>query len=162
MTQNRNDTQKDIEKNMSSKDRTKVADGTWTGPGSDPGEGLDGTPRDSNRLLGLSDLGGFLGLKGVSSSVELCRKPLWARNFGQPEPTRHSLKSPKYPLIRDILRDLTLFGKCWCSTRGFFASEGGSRHRGFTIVLTKLHKMTPARNSCVTVAPCSVKKPLCS
>ena len=31
-------------------------DGTWTGPGSDPGEGLDGTPRDSNRLLGLSEL----------------------------------------------------------------------------------------------------------
>ena len=28
-----------------------------------------------------------------------------------------------------------MFGKCWCSTRGFFASEGGSRHRGFTIVL---------------------------
>ena len=31
-------------------------DGTWTGPGSDPGEGLDGTPKDSNRLLGLSDV----------------------------------------------------------------------------------------------------------
>ena len=30
-------------------------DGTWTGPGSDPGEGLDGTPRDSDRLLGLSE-----------------------------------------------------------------------------------------------------------
>ena len=30
-------------------------DGTWTGPGLDPGEGLDGTPRDSNRLLGISD-----------------------------------------------------------------------------------------------------------
>ena len=28
-----------------------------------------------------------------------------------------------------------MFGKCWCSTGGFFASEGGSRHRGFTIVL---------------------------
>ena len=33
----------------------RTRDGTWTGPGSDPGEGLDGTPRDSNRLLGLSD-----------------------------------------------------------------------------------------------------------
>ena len=33
----------------------------WMGPepgcpGSDPGEGLDGTPRDSNRLLGLSGM----------------------------------------------------------------------------------------------------------
>ena len=33
----------------------RIRDGTWTGPGPDPGEGLDGTPRDSNRLLGLSD-----------------------------------------------------------------------------------------------------------
>ena len=33
----------------------RTRDGTWTGPGPDPGEGLDGTPRDSNRLLGLSD-----------------------------------------------------------------------------------------------------------
>ena len=33
----------------------RTRDGTWTGPGPDPGVGLDGTPRDSNRLLGLSD-----------------------------------------------------------------------------------------------------------
>ena len=33
----------------------RTQDGTWTGQGSDPVEGLDGTPRDSNRLLGLSD-----------------------------------------------------------------------------------------------------------
>ena len=31
-------------------------DGTWTGPGSDPGEGLDGTSKDSKRPLGFSDL----------------------------------------------------------------------------------------------------------
>ena len=30
-------------------------DGTPSDPGWDPGEGLDGTPRDSNRLLGLSE-----------------------------------------------------------------------------------------------------------
>ena len=35
----------------------RTRDGTWTGPGPDPGEGLDGTPRDSNRLLGLSESG---------------------------------------------------------------------------------------------------------
>ena len=35
----------------------RTRDGTWTGPGSDPGEGLDGTPRNSNRLLGLSEKG---------------------------------------------------------------------------------------------------------
>ena len=34
----------------------RTRDGFWTGPGSDPGEGLDGTPRDSNRCLGLFDL----------------------------------------------------------------------------------------------------------
>ena len=34
----------------------RTRDGIWTGPGSDPGEGLDGTPRDSNRLLGLSEI----------------------------------------------------------------------------------------------------------
>ena len=33
----------------------RTRDGTWTGPGPDPGEGLDGTPRDSNRRLGLSE-----------------------------------------------------------------------------------------------------------
>ena len=33
----------------------RTRDGTWTGLGPDPCEGLDGTPRDSNRLLGLSD-----------------------------------------------------------------------------------------------------------
>ena len=33
----------------------ETRDGTWTGPGSDPGKGLDDTLRDSNRLLGLSD-----------------------------------------------------------------------------------------------------------
>ena len=44
-------------------------DGTWTGPGSDPGEGLDGTPRDSNRLLGLSEL-------GVGVEIWSSRKPL--------------------------------------------------------------------------------------
>ena len=33
----------------------RTQDGTWTGPGSDPGEGLDRTPRDSNRLLGVSE-----------------------------------------------------------------------------------------------------------
>ena len=33
----------------------RTRDGTWTGPGSDPDEGLDGTRRDSNRLLGLSE-----------------------------------------------------------------------------------------------------------
>ena len=46
-------------------------DGTWTCPGSDPGEGLDGTPRDSNRLLGLSEnaketLGEFLCLSATN------------------------------------------------------------------------------------------------
>ena len=45
-------------KHMANLDGTTwTRDGTWTGPGSDPGEGLDGTPRDSNRLLGLSDTG---------------------------------------------------------------------------------------------------------
>ena len=39
----------------SGRDPFGPGDGIWTGPGSDPGEGLDGTPRDSNRLLGLSD-----------------------------------------------------------------------------------------------------------
>ena len=33
----------------------RTQDGTWTGPGSDPGEARDGTPRDSNRPLGLSE-----------------------------------------------------------------------------------------------------------
>ena len=33
----------------------RTRDGTWMGPAWDPGESLDGTPRDSNRLLGLSD-----------------------------------------------------------------------------------------------------------
>ena len=33
----------------------RTQDGTWTGPGSDTNEGLHGTPRDSNRLLGLSE-----------------------------------------------------------------------------------------------------------
>ena len=33
----------------------RTRDGIPTGLGSDPGEGLDGTPRNSNRLLGLSD-----------------------------------------------------------------------------------------------------------
>ena len=32
--------------------------GSGRAPGSDPGEGLDGTPRDSNRLLGLSEFQG--------------------------------------------------------------------------------------------------------
>ena len=45
-------------------------DGTLTGPGSDPGEGLDGTPRDSNRLLGLSESWGWgLGWASVEESV---------------------------------------------------------------------------------------------
>ena len=35
--------------------RLRTQDGTWTGQGSDPGEGLDGTPRDSNTLLGLTE-----------------------------------------------------------------------------------------------------------
>ena len=39
----------------------RTRDGIWTGPGSDPGEGLDGTPRDSNRLLGLSTPGRMKG-----------------------------------------------------------------------------------------------------
>ena len=34
----------------------RTRDGTWTVPGSDPGEGLDGTPRDSDRLPGLPKL----------------------------------------------------------------------------------------------------------
>ena len=33
----------------------RTRDGTWMGPESDPGKGQDGTPRDSNRLLGLSE-----------------------------------------------------------------------------------------------------------
>ena len=33
----------------------RTQDGTWTGQGSDPDEGLDGTPRGGNRLLGLSE-----------------------------------------------------------------------------------------------------------
>ena len=37
----------------------QTRDGIWTGPGSDPGEGLDGTLRDSNRLLGLSEFRDF-------------------------------------------------------------------------------------------------------
>ena len=35
--------------------RTRDGPGTWTGPGSDPCEGLDGIPRDNNRLPGLSE-----------------------------------------------------------------------------------------------------------
>ena len=34
----------------------RTRDGTWTGIGSDTGEGLDGTPRDSSRPLGLPEL----------------------------------------------------------------------------------------------------------
>ena len=50
----------------------RTRDGTWTGPGSDPGEGLDGTPRNSNRLLGLSD---FLriALRGAKN----CESQVW-------------------------------------------------------------------------------------
>ena len=33
----------------------RTRDGAWTGPASDPGEGLDGTPSDSHRLLGLPE-----------------------------------------------------------------------------------------------------------
>ena len=44
----------------------------WTGPGSDPDEALDGTRRDSNRLLGLSDSPPAWGR--VSSGKEPCRK----------------------------------------------------------------------------------------
>ena len=41
-----------------------------------------------------------------------------------------------------------MFGQCWCSTGGFFASEGGSRHRGFTIVLNQ-GKGRGVRRSCL-------------
>ena len=39
----------------------RTRDGTWTGPGWDLGEGLDGTPKNSNRRLGLSDQNGCDG-----------------------------------------------------------------------------------------------------
>ena len=32
---------------------------------------------------------------------------------------------------------MSCFGTFWCQIGRFFASEGGSCHRGFTIVLTK-------------------------
>ena len=51
-----------------------------------------------------------------------------------------ALKSPKISLNKGYFGRfkgyIFFVGKCWCSTGGFFASEGGSRHRGFTIVLT--------------------------
>ena len=42
-------------KHMAKSGRDPFAPGMGPGRGSDPGEGLDGTPRDSNRRLGLSD-----------------------------------------------------------------------------------------------------------
>ena len=54
----------------------RTRDGTWTGPGSDPGKGLDGTPRNSNRLLGLSD-----NYKDYCKNS--CSEELFCNNFGQ-------------------------------------------------------------------------------
>ena len=50
---------------------TREEDGTrtWTGPGPDPGEGLDGTPGDTNRLLGLSDFPIFRETQEINSGL---------------------------------------------------------------------------------------------
>ena len=58
---------------------------------------------------------------------------------------------PKYPLIRDILGDLRATFFVWemlVLDRRVFASEGGSRHRGFTIVLNQ-GKGRGVRRSCL-------------
>ena len=41
----------------------------------------------------------------------------------------------KYPLVRDVFGNLRATFFVWEMLEGFFASEGGSCHRGFTIVL---------------------------
>ena len=99
------------------------SDGTWTGPESDPGKGLDGTLRDSNRRLGLSDQ--YDWTTGVLDNGYEWRK-------FRVVPCLHPLRPPLSFTSFTGGRNRSAFGLPW-GGQGSFPLYGGPFARSYSV-----------------------------
>ena len=80
----------------------RTRDGTWTGPGSVPGEDLDGTRGDSNRRLGLSEILFFFFPANRFVRIDSRELPRFVLRIAGPS-------NPKHQNL--LFWDLSLFSK---------------------------------------------------